>query len=176
MTNKGLFSTIYIQDIKETINLDDPAKGRMSTLSQTWRTRDQKDVESLWDSFFKQAVSYLEFVPPTHAEKGYIYPLYEDFNFSKSISALCIVPPGSDINSTDVGSFYPAKLLAYLKKHNLQWGILSDGANWRLYSAKSARPFEDYVELELDKALENTDEGEYGLFESFFHKDSFIPN
>jgi len=175
MNNNGLFSTIYIQDIKDTVQLDDPAKGRMATLSQTWRTKDQKDVGGLWDSFLKQAVSYLEFVPPTHAEKGYIYPLYEDFNFSKSISALCLVPPGSDINSTDVGSFYPAKLLAFLKKHNLNWGILSDGANWRLYSVKSARPFEDYVELALDKALEKSDEAEYGLFETFFHKDSFMP-
>ncbi|NQT60357.1 MAG: hypothetical protein HQ557_15360 [Bacteroidetes bacterium] len=174
MNNSGLFSTIYIQDIKDTIQLDDPAKGRMATLSQTWRTKEQKDVGSIWDSFFKQAVSYLEFVPPTHAEKGYIYPLYEDFNFSKSISALCIVPPGSDINSTDVGSFYPAKLMFFLKKHNLNWGILSDGASWRLYSAKSARPFEDYVELALDKTLENADEAEYGLFETFFHKESFI--
>ena len=72
--------------------------------------------------------------------------------------------PGSNIDNTSVGSFYPAKLLAQLKERKLNWGILTDGAVWRLYSSKSSRPYEDYVELPLEQALEGSDEAEYGLF------------
>ena len=43
-----------------------------------------------------------------------------------------------------------------------------------LYSSQSARPYEDYVELPLAEVLESDDEREYGLFERFFHKDSFV--
>ncbi|MFH1410542.1 MAG: DNA methyltransferase, partial [Patescibacteria group bacterium] len=73
-----------------------------------------------------------------------------------------------------VGRFYPAQLMAHLKERKLNWGILTDASRWRLYSSKSSRPYEDYVELTLAEALEGSDEAEYGLFERFFHRDSFI--
>jgi len=52
---------------------------------------------------------------------------------------------------------------------------LSNGSAWRLYSTKSSRPFEDYVELPLSDTLKSGDESEYGLFEQFFHAGSFVP-
>jgi len=101
--------------------------------------------------------------------------LYEDFSFSESITALCLIEPDADINDMAVGRFWPAKLMLQLKKYNLNWGILTNGDIWRLYSTKSSRPHEDYVELSLADALEKSDESEYALFERFFHKDSFVP-
>jgi hypothetical protein len=174
MKNNGLFSSLFIEELKDSVKLDDAAHGRMATLAQTWRTRSTEDTESLWESFLKQALSYLEFVPPGNPSAPGVYPLYEDYNFSKCISVLYLAPPESDIDNTSVGSFYSAKLLAQLKERKLNWGILTDGASWRLYSTKSSRPYEDYVELPLEQALEGSDEAEYGLFERFFHKDSFI--
>jgi type I restriction-modification system DNA methylase subunit len=175
MKNNGLFSTLFIEDLKEGVELDDAAKGRMATLAQTWRTRKMDTGESLWDTFLKQAVSYLQFVPPTHPDAPGVYSLYEDWSHSECIAVLYLIKPGGDIDDTAVGRFYPAKLLAQLKGQKLNWGILTDGAKWRLYSTKSSRPYEDYVELPLVEALEANDEPEYGLFERFFHKASFVP-
>jgi hypothetical protein len=174
MKNNGLFSSLFIEELKDIVKLDDAAQGRMATLAQTWRSRNPKDTESLWESFLKQALSYLEFVPPANSTAPGVYPLFEDWAFKYCISVLYLAPPGSDIDNTSVGSFYPAKLLAQLKARKLNWGILTNGALWRLYSTKSSRPYEDYVELPLAQALEGSDEAEYGLFERFFHKDSFI--
>lgn len=174
MKNKGLFSSLFIEDLKTRVTLDDAAQGRMATLAQRWQTRNAKDTESLWDSFLKQALGYLEFVPPARPAAPGVYPLYEDWSFNKCISVLYLVPPGSDIDDTSVGRFYPAKLLAHLRERKLNWGILTDGSRWRLYSTKSSRPYEDYVELPLAETLEGSDEAEYGLFERFFHRDSFI--
>jgi hypothetical protein len=175
MRNSGLFSTMFIDEVKDEVSLDDSGLGRMATLTQTWGIRNDQDAETLWETFLKQAVSYLEFVPPNSEDAPGIYPLYEDWGFSQCITVLCLVEPGEDIDDTSVGRFYPAKLLAQLRKRKLNWGILTDGASWRLYSTKSSRPFEDYVELPLAPALEASDEAEYGLFERFFHKDSFVP-
>jgi hypothetical protein len=175
MRNNGLFSTIFISEVKQGIKLDDRALGRMATLGQTWRNRDHKTAELLWNSFMKQALSYLQFVPPNASTAPGVYPLYEDWAFSHCLSVLYLIEPGADIDDTAVGRFWPAKLLKELRKQKLNWGILTDGAKWRLYSTKSSRPYEDFVELSLAEVLEKNDEGEYGLFERFFHKDSFIP-
>jgi len=174
MINKGLFSSLFIEDLKERVTLDDAALGRMTTLAQTWHVRNALDTEALWESFLKKALGYLEFVPPGRPVAPGVYPLYEDWGFSECISVLYLAPPGSDMDDTSVGRFYPAKLLAHLKERKLNWGILTDGSCWRLYATRSSRPYEDYVELRLAEALEGTDEAEYGLFERFFHRDSFI--
>ena len=174
MKNNGLFSSLFIEELKGSVKLDDAAQGRMATLAQTWRTRNIQNTNALWKSFLKQALSYLEFVPPGNPTTPGVYPLYEDYNFRKCISVVYLAPPESDLDNTSVGSFYPAKLVSQLKKRKLNWGILTNGAIWRLYSTKSSRPYEDYVELPLQQALEGSDEAEYGLFERFFHKDSFI--
>jgi hypothetical protein len=123
----------------------------------------------------KQALSYLQFVPPNASTAPGVYLLYEDWAFSNCLSVLYLIEPGADIDDTAVGRFWPAKLLKELRKQKLNWGILTDGAKWRLYSTKSSRPYEDFVELSLAEVLEKNDEGEYGLFERFFHKDSFVP-
>jgi hypothetical protein len=173
MINHGLFSTFFIQRVKSEITLDDPTRGRLATLTQTWRDSDNNNRESLWDSFVKQAVSYIQFVPPPKTTIPGVYPLYEDFSYSQVISVLYLVPPAADLNDTAIGRFWPAKLLAALRQRNLTWGILTNGAVWRLYCCKSSRPYEDFVELNLAAVLEQADEGEYGLFERFFHKDAF---
>jgi len=112
--------------------------------------------------------------PPGRPAAPGVYPLYEDWGFSQCLSVLYLVPPGADIDNASVGAFYPARLLAQLQQRRLTWGILTDGDRWRLYSTRSTRPYEDYVELHLEEALMASDEAEYGLFERFFHKDSFV--
>ncbi|MBW1696075.1 MAG: hypothetical protein JRK26_04665 [Deltaproteobacteria bacterium] len=173
MKNNGLFSTLFIEDLKDDVRLDDAAQGRMATLAQLWRTHGREDTTSLWESFLKQALSYLEFVSPTSPDAPNVYPLYEDW-VSNCITVLYLVAPGEDIDNTAIGRFYSAKLIARLRKRKLNWGILTDGTRWRLYSTKSSRPYEDFVELPLAQTLENNDEAEYGLFERFFHRDSFV--
>ena len=85
MKNDGMFSTLFIEDLKDDVRLDDAAQGRMATLAQTWSTRlpaeasaqagNTQDADSLWESFLKQALSYLEFVPPTNPDAPNVYPL-----------------------------------------------------------------------------------------------------
>jgi hypothetical protein len=174
MKNKGLFSTLFIEDVRDGIELDDHSKGRMATLTQTWHGRDPKSSETLWNTFMKQALGYLQFVPANAPTTPGVYPLFEDFGFSNCLAVLYLLEPGADIDDVAVGRFWPAKLLRELRQRKLNWGILTNGAQWRLYSTKSARPYEDFVELPLAEALEKSDESEYALFERFFHKDSFL--
>lgn len=174
MKNKGLFSTLFIEDIREEVELDDSGQGRMATLAQKWHTRDESSTEKLWDSFLKQAISYLQFVPPPKPTAPNVYPLFEDYSFTHQVAVLYFAAPQAEMDDVTVGQFWPGKLVAELKKRNLNWGILTNGAKWRLYSLKTAKPYEDFVELDLVSAISDSDEKEYALFERFFHRDSFV--
>jgi hypothetical protein len=54
MKNNGLFSSLFIEELKDVVKLDDAAQGRMATLAQTWRSRNSQNTESLWESFLNR--------------------------------------------------------------------------------------------------------------------------
>jgi len=175
MINKGLFSKLYIDDLSLKQKLDDNAEGRMATLSQAWQNKNADSLTDIWDSFVKQALGFLEFAASPVIPKNGFVNLFDDFDFARIICVVCLVDPMDDINDTRLGRFWPGKLIDQLKKRQLHWGILTNGSMWRLYSIKSAKPYEDYVQLNLGSTLESHDNSEYALFENFFHAQSFIP-
>lgn len=176
MKNAGMFCTLFIDYLKTKTFVDDAASGRMATLAQALKAYSLNDSSDPWEAFLKQAVSYLEFVPPAGEHEPGVFPLFEDWEYRNCLSVLIAVPGREALDSPEVGRFYPGKLIRELRGRSLTWGILTNGRLWRLYSTKSSRPFEDYVELDLASALEQGDESEYALFERFFHKDSFVPS
>ena len=173
--NAGLFSTLFLDAVRGQVSCADEAQGRFVTLGQSWLRRDAASMASLWTSFVKAALGNLGFVTQDQPMARGFHPLFEDFSFSNRIALLYLIEPGADLDDQSVGRFWPAKLVTELRERKLNWGILSDGAKWRLYSTKSAKPFEDHVELDLAAALETRDETSYALFERFFHADSFVP-
>lgn len=178
MKNAGLFSTIFLDSVQEDIDCSDDAQGRLVTLSQSWQRREAGNAASLWKSFIKAALGNLGFVVEerTGLEPGRgLHQLYEDYGFQNCVALLYLVEPDADLDDQSVGRFWPAKLITALRARKLNWGILTNGATWRLYSTKSAKPFEDHVELDLAAALSGQDETAYALFERFFHADCFVP-
>jgi hypothetical protein len=173
--NAGLFSTLFLETVSGQVTCADDAQGRFVTLGQSWLRRDATSASTLWISFIKAALGNLNFVTQDQAMARGFHPLYEDYGFRNRIGLLYLIEPGADLDDQSVGRFWPAKLLTELRERKLNWGILTDGAKWRLYSTKSAKPFEDHVELDLATALEARDEISYALFERFFHADSFVP-
>ncbi len=124
MINKGLFSKLYIEDVRSNLKLDDLGEGRMATLSQTWKDIDAATRETLWNSSIKKALGYLEFIPPSNTPNSDgILPLYDDWNFANCVSVFCLVGPQENINDTKLGRFWPGKLIGELKRRKLHWGI-----------------------------------------------------
>ncbi len=175
MRNAGLFSTLFLGEIQKELVCNDDAQGRLVTLSQSWHRRDAKTTDALWSSFIKTALGNLGFVVSDQPRARGLYALYDDYGFQNCIALIYVVEPGANLDDESVGRFWPAKLIAALRERKLTWGILTDGAKWRLYSTKSAKPYEDHVELHLAQTLETNDETGYASFERFFHQSSFVP-
>ena len=205
MRNAGLSSSLFLDELQRGLACSDDAQGRLVTLSQRWQRRDATSTDTLWRSYIKTALGNLGFVVNDSPLSRGFYPLYEDYGSTNCIALLYVVPPGATLDDESVGRFWPAKLIAGLRDRKLTWGILTDGAKWRLYSTKSAKPFEDHVELNLADTLEKSGEttaeaspsplqkgrgpgrggphgclsptllSNYALFERFFHAESFTP-
>jgi len=175
MINKGLFSKLYLNSLYQEQELDDDAEGRMTTLKQAWQSCNTESISGIWETFVKQSLGYLDFPTPPNIPETGIVSLFDDWDFANCICVVCLVNPQDDLDDYRLGRFRPGKLIAELRRKKLHWGILTDGSRWRLYSTKSSKPYEDYVELDLVATLENNDANEYALFESFFHAESFIP-
>ena len=93
MRNHGLFSTLFIDDIRTQAALDDAGRGRMATLRHTAHTADRNSGDTLWNTFIKQVLGYLSFVPPARTDTPGMYPLYEDYGFSNAVAVLCLAEP-----------------------------------------------------------------------------------
>lgn len=182
MNNAGLFSTLFLDAVRAGTPCTDDAQGRLVTLAQSWQRRDASGRDALWRSFIKAALGNLGFVVEESpgVSRG-LYSLFEDYGFQNRIAMLYLVEPGANLDDQSVGRFWPGKLISALRERKLNWGILTDGSTWRLYSTKSAKPYEDHVELDLAAALEavgasdDSAAGAYALFERFFHAESFVP-
>ena len=119
MINNGLFSRLFIDDMRSTVTLDDQGEGRFATLTHLCKSRDATSSDSLWNSFCKQALSGIEFVPANQAEGDGFYPLYEDWGFSNALTVVLVLGADADIDDTRVGRFWPVKLVRKLRQRQL---------------------------------------------------------
>ncbi|HEX6782505.1 MAG TPA: N-6 DNA methylase [Solirubrobacterales bacterium] len=68
-----------------------------------------------------------------------------------------------------------AQILRYLNETRVGWGILTNGAVWRLYSYESATQGR-YYGVDLGELLEQRDLREFRRFAAFFAHSAFVPD
>lgn len=65
------------------------------------------------------------------------------------------------------------QIVKYLTVTGLEWGILTNGSKWRLYSSKGRSRIDSYFEVDLKQVLEQEDEEQFRYFYMFFRKNAF---
>src|SRR5699024_10548735 len=65
------------------------------------------------------------------------------------------------------------QIVNYLTISGLDWGILTNGCRWRLYSLKSRSRIDSYFEVNLESILEEKNEEQFKYFYLFFRADTF---
>ena len=69
--------------------------------------------------------------------------------------------------------YFPAFELIYrLKQAGLEWGILTDGVVWRLYSTRSPLPYEQFLEIDFSDPQEE----DFRVFWQLFSLTLFLPD
>ncbi|MFH5833189.1 Eco57I restriction-modification methylase domain-containing protein [Halalkalibaculum sp. DA384] len=65
------------------------------------------------------------------------------------------------------------QIVNYLTVTGLEWGILTNGSRWRLYSTKARSRIDSYFEIDLKRILEEEDREQFRYFYHFFRRQAF---
>jgi len=104
-------------------------------------------------------------------DSEYTY-LYNGFPLEKKVSCIYILPISQGINSAIKGEFPAFDLLQLLKKEKLEWGILTDGIKWRLYSTLTSLPYENFLEIDFS----DREDSNFKVFWQLFSLQLFLPD
>ncbi|MBA7470354.1 hypothetical protein ES707_05638 [subsurface metagenome] len=172
--NEYLFSETYLEEITKRPVTDENLRASLQTIKE-WREYADKTLLEQW------ITTYIEPVLDTlgfghhkdQKEQANILVLFPDIDKTQPMSLCYAVPPGEDIDCTLKGKHWAEKIIRSLRKHNFQWGILTDGFDWRIYHTKESTPYETYLEIDLENILKSENYTAFQLFYFFFRPDNF---
>jgi hypothetical protein len=175
--NEFLFSESYLKNIVQKPVTSENLRASLQTIQEWFEYSDKSSLEQWINSYIKPTLDTLGFsYQPTKEYIPNILFLYQDINKYKPISICYVVSPNEDINCTISGKHWAEKIIRNLKKHSFEWGILTDGMNWRIYHTKEPTPYETYLEINLDTIIEKQDYCSFQMFYFFFRPIIFVKN
>lgn len=175
--NEFLFSDSYLNDIIKKAITDDNLKASLQTIKEWHEYADSSSLEQWISSYIKPTLDTIGFSYQfVNEDINNILFLYQDIDKSKPISICYVVPPNEDIDCTISGNHWAEKIIRNLKNHSFEWGILTDGSNWRIYHTKEPTPYETYLEINLDTIIKKQDYSSFQMFYFFFQPINFVKN
>ena len=175
VNNYQLFSHTYLAQLQADPSYDEAAAPIAQGLRDWMPFRDTSSLRSLIDSWVGPVLDFLKFhhAPADHAP--HIHLLYARRGDATPIGLCYVVPPGQDLDDMTKGRHPMAQAVLALRTRDLRWGMLTDGARWRLVDAQALRRYEHYVEVDLDELARSDDPTALRLFYAFFHRSAFTP-
>ncbi|GAK60775.1 putative restriction/modification enzyme [Candidatus Vecturithrix granuli] len=83
-------------------------------------------------------------------------PLIERSRDEEHVQNFTALPPGRGqgwvLDVAEKGNFPAFDLIQLLQQANLEWGMLTNGMVWRLYSTRAPQPYEQYLEIDFSDA------------------------
>ncbi len=178
INNNYLFASQFLDYLgKQKIQDMERFEGFSQTIKIFLKEDISDNISELETSFITGLVSQLQFASApfeyysTNQNSKYAY-LYDSFPLENKVSCIYLISPLEDVNARTKGNFPAFDLIYLLKKENLEWGILTNGNIWRLYSTLTSLPYENYLEIDFSDASED----EYKVFWQLFTLNLFIPD
>ena len=169
-----LFSEIYLEEITQEVETAD----LLAALKVTTEYRDFADKSTLkgWkDSYVHEVLSALGFYAKPKSESlTELFPMGS--GDGKPCSLCYIVLPDESLDNTIIGRNWAEKIIRALRESDLQWGILTNGKQWRIYHQDEPTPYETYLEIDLEAIMKDKAKDAYQLFHKFMKAENFTLN
>lgn len=169
-----LFSEIYLEEITQEPETAD----LLATLRVITEYRDYADRSTLkgWkDSYVHEVLSALGFyAKPKNESLTELYPMGS--GDEKPLSLCYVVLPDENLDKTIIGRNWAEKIIRALRENDLQWGILTNGRQWRIYHQDEPTPYETYLEIDLEAIIKDKAKDAYQIFHKFMKAENFVVN
>lgn len=167
--NQQLFSEAYVREVRLKAHALDVVSACRQTI-QEWREEypDLTDASKA-ASYVRQVLSSLGV---TYAQAEHGFRLLAGAGRGDA-TGLCLVVADDDLGRATKGRHHQVLLVRRLREANLSWGVLTNGARWRLCHAGSPAPYEVFLEADLDALLASKDTEAFSGFFHFFGKEAF---
>ena len=184
ITNHQLFSHTYLAQLQADPSHDEAAAPIAQGLRDWMPYRDTSSLPSLLDSWVGPVLDFLDFYHASVDNAPHVRLLYARRGDEMPVGLCYVVPPGQhgsassprSLDNTSKGCHPMAQAVLALRERDLHWGMLTDGARWRLVDAQSLRRYEHYLEIDLDELARSDDLAPLRLFYAFFHRSAFTPS
>jgi len=199
ISNHLLFSEIFFQQIRrETADLDN-LRDTLATIRDTWRYHisppanhsgpvwvpdsplNLDDAAQLRANVVEQIFAYLDLTyGPCEADSRAFF-LYGDWGMQDRTGLCLVLSYTADIEGRDPatgripkGHNSAQQLLQLLRRFDLDWGVLTNGRQWRLLHRVELSPTETYLHVDLERIIAGDDIANYIVFHRFFSRSAFV--
>ena len=171
--NETLFSEIYLEEItRQTENADVLAS--LKVLGEYREYADTHNLRAWKESYVHEVLSALGFFAKSKNEAlTQLFPMGNAGN-ENPLSLCYVVLPDENLDNTTIGRNWAEKIIRALRENNLQWGLLTNGKQWRIYHQDEPTPYETYLEIDLEAILKEKAKEAYQIFHKFMKAENFI--
>ena len=168
--NEYLFSEIYLQEITQQPE-DTEILASLTTLKEYREWARTTTIQEWKDSFVHEVLYSLGFGIKSENEKlTLLYPV----GHKETPLTLCyVLLPTEDLDNTTMGRNWAEKVIRSLRHHNLKWGLLTNGEQWRIYHLDESTPYEIFLEMNLAAILSDNALQAYQIFHKFMKVENF---
>jgi len=168
--NEYLFSEIYLQEITQQPE-DTEILASLTTLKEYREFARTATIQEWKESFVHEVLYALRF--GVKSENESLTLLYPVGNMETPLTLSYALLPTEDLNNTTMGRNWAEKVIRSLRQHNLKWGILTNGEQWRMYHLDESTPYEIFLEINLAAILSDSASQAYQIFHKFMKVENF---
>jgi hypothetical protein len=169
ISNQQLFSETYLRELRIGKFPHDAVNVCMQIICEWREVYPDLEDENHLRQYVGQCLSALHI---SYTPQQNLYLLYTDETKTNQ-TGICLIVNDIDLGSTIKGCHYQANLIKHLRSADLNWGMITNGKDWRLCYASSIAPYEVFLELDLDRLLQENILSEFLMFYLFFGQQAF---
>lgn len=170
--NELLFSEIYLEEItKQVENADILAS--LKVLAEYRQYADTRNLQTWKESYVHEVLAALGFYAKSvNDHLTHLFPVGSS-GAESPLSVCYVILPEENLDNTTIGCNWAEKIIRALRENELQWGLLTNGKQWRVYHLDEPTPYENYLEIDLESILADNAKDAYQIFHKFLKAENF---
>lgn len=179
--NHFLFSETYIKEyIKQENKKKNEADDDMESAFQQVKDWNNEYVsgdfsKEHWFGYIDSVLDVLKFPGKNIVDNTRV--LYANtYSENETPAVVCyFIDKHEDIASAKKGKYHAYDALSAAKAHGVNWAMLTNGYQWRIYNVKNVSPYENYLEVDIEESIKNNYRADdaFKLFYLFFNAHTY---